>query len=201
MNPLKLTIPPDVYSPQEDSELLADAARKYGFGDFLDLGCGSGVVGISASKNPLVKKITFADISKNALSCAKENALRNNVKNEVFIETDLFSKIKGKFDSIAFNPPYLPTSKQEKVKGLLNHAFDGGINGRKGLDKFLEKFETHLKPGGVLLLLNSSRSATGDLDGNSESKKVLEEKGFAVEAVFHRKFFFEELLVFKAVNY
>ena len=195
---ITLTITPEVYDPHEDSELLADAARGHAFGDFLDLGCGSGIVGISAWKSGKVKKVFFADVSKKALSCAKENALNNGLKKAEFIQTDLFSSLRRKFDCIAFNPPYLPTSEEEKVQGDLNDAFDGGEDGRKTLDVFLAQFAKHLKPKGVLLLLNSSVSASGELDGNSETRKILEKKGFSVKVAGRKKFFFEELVVFKA---
>ncbi len=200
-NGLQITTDSEVYEPQEDSFLLAKAARKFASGSVLDLGCGTGIVGITAAKNTKTGKVTFADISEKAVSLAAHNVHQNKVGKPVeFVTSDLFSKIRGKFDTLCFNPPYLPTEREEKLEGKLNKAFDGGKDGRKILDRFLREFETRLKPGGVLLLLNSSVSAKDGLSGNRITREKLEKKGFTVEQVASERFFFEELVVLKALK-
>ena len=197
----KLKLTPTVYPPHEDSEMLANCVYENSFGSHLDLGCGSGIAGFAALLNKKVEKVTFADIYEAPLETAKSNSLllKHGKKTE-FIKTDLFSNLKGKFDCISFNPPYLPTSKEEKIKGNLNKAFDGGEDGRLILEKFLESFEPHLKEKGKLLLLNSSLSNSIDyedknLDGNQETKLKLEKKGFKIKMFEERKFFFESLQI------
>ncbi len=189
-----------VYVPREDSFLLAIAARGHAFGKVLDLGCGSGIVGLSASQNKNVTEVVFADVSPIALQLAEQNVKENGLeKKHPFVQTDLFSSLSGqKFDTICFNPPYLPTAEDEKLHGLENAAYDGGADGRKVLDVFLNQFEAFLAPKGILLLLNSSVSAKDGQSGNAQTQTALEAKGFKVEEVGTQAFFFEQLVVFKA---
>ncbi len=197
---LQLRTAPSVYVPQEDSFLLADAARLNAKGKVLDLGCGSGIVGLSAAQNKAVKEIVFADVTPAALNLVKTNAKENKLqKPNSFIKTDLFAGLKDhKFDTICFNPPYLPTKAEEKLAGHENAAYDGGKDGRKVLDRFLKQFNPHLKPGGTLLLLNSSVSAKDGFSGNGITQMALEKRGFKVDVVGQQSFFFEKLVVFKA---
>jgi len=72
--------------------------------NFLEMGCGSGLVSIVAAKQNA--KVTTADISSDAISCTKKNAEKNQVTISV-IESDLFKSIpQQQFDIIAVNPPY-----------------------------------------------------------------------------------------------
>ncbi len=198
---LHLRTAPSVYLPQEDSFLLAEAARLHTRGKGLDLGTGSGIVGLSAGQNKAVKQVIFADINPAALKLAQKNAKANRLKKpHAFVQTDLFAALKGQqFDTICFNPPYLPTSAEEKLAGHENAAYDGGKNGRKVLDLFLKQFASHLAPNGTLLLLNSSVSAKDGRSGNDETQKWLEKKGFKVEEIGKQAFFFEKLVMLKAV--
>ena len=205
-----LLVFPEVYFPHEDSFLLAEAAEKHASGKVLDLGCGTGIAGIFASKNPEVTEIVFADISKKALENAKLN-FEQNRKDETmlptklnpqnnqlqmnkikisFIQTDLFPNLKKlKFGTILFNPPYLPTSKEEKLKGGINRAFDGGKDGRKVIDNFLLQFSSHLTANGSLLYLNSS------LTNTEKTLSFLSKHGFSIQTLSSQRFFFEELSV------
>lgn len=197
----KLCDCPDVYSPQEDSWLLQKAVALHARGVFLDLGCATGIAGVTAALKKNVSKVVFADISNPALQCARENAAANNVlKKSVFVQTNLFSAFgKEKFDVICFNPPYLPTSESEKLPGNLNKAFDGGKNGRIVVDAFIPQARKHLRKNGFVLLVSSSLASTKlDGKGNEETKRKLERQGFAVEELFSDSFFFEKLVVFKA---
>jgi len=195
---LRLHTQPSVYVPHEDSFLLAEAARTHAKGRSLDLGCGTGIAGLSAAQNRKVKEVVFADVNLDALKLAKHNAKENNLKKPYsFVQSDLFSNLAGqKFDTISFNPPYLPTGPEEKLIGPDNAAFDGGKDGRKVLDRFLKVFDHYLAKDGLLLLLNSSVSAKDGLSGNDETKNKLEKKGFKVDVAGEQAFFFEKLVVF-----
>ena len=191
---LPLNLHPDVYEPSDDSELMVEAARKYAFGKVLDLGCATGVFGLASAKKNEVSAVVCADLNPAAVVLAKKNAALNGVERKMdFVETDLFSALKdGQFDVIGFNPPYLPTTPAERVHGTLNLAFDGGLSGREITDRFLSQFEKHLAPGGILILLQSS------LSGIEKTVAILEKKGFAVERLPSKKFFFEEICVLAA---
>ncbi len=152
---LLLEVFPDVYEPAEDSFLLARHAKKLR-GKILDMGCGCGIISLACAKATPKSIVLGVDKNPNAVENAKMNMRRNRIKNAKFFESDLFSKVNGKFDAIIFNPPYLPTAKNEKLRGNLNLAFDGGRSGREVTGKFLAQFPEFLKKGGTLLMVESS---------------------------------------------
>ena len=135
---IKLGDTDSVYEPAEDSFLLADAGLKEAKPGMhvLEVGAGSGF--ISAVLLTYLKDIFLVatEINPHAARCAKENGIE-------VIRTDLFGGLKpekpeSRFDLILFNPPYLPTSKEEQIPGWLNYAFNVGISGRETLDRFLD---------------------------------------------------------------
>lgn len=190
---LSLSISPEVYEPAEDSELLAFHSRDLK-GRILEIGTGSGLVSILNAKTNPENEVTATDISPEALECAKKNAERNSIRGIRFLQSDLFEKIEGKFDSILFNPPYLPTSKEERLAGPINYAFDGGEDGRKTLDAFLEEFDKFLAPQGRLLLVQSS------LNHMERTILILRNKGFEVQILDQKPFFFEIIYLLEAVR-
>ena len=102
--------------------------------------------------------------------------------------------MEGKFDYILFNPPYLPTSKEERLAGPLNYAFDGGEDGRKTVDRFLEEFDKFLAPPGRLFLIQSS------LNSMERTILMLRNKGFEVQVLDQKPFFFEIIYLLEAVR-
>lgn len=188
---LSLSIPKDVYEPAEDSELLAFHSRNLK-GKILEIGTGSGLASILNAKTNPSNSVLATDINPAAIECAKKNAESNKVRNIHFLQSDLFQKIEGKFDCILFNPPYLPTSGDERIPGNLNYAFDGGEDGRKTLDKFLEEFDKFLAPNGILLLVQSS------LNSQEKTLASLQGKGFATRILEERPFFFEIIYLIEA---
>ncbi len=178
-----------VYEPAEDSFLLADAALdEAGPGmRVLEIGTGSGFVSAVLLANLKDIYLVATEINPHAALCAKANGVE-------VIRTDLFRGVRPgspetRFDLILFNPPYLPTSGEEKVQGWLNYAFDGGTSGRETLNRFLDEVRDYLKPGGKILVLISS--ITG-LDAVKEKMKSLE---FKVDIAAREKVSFEELIV------
>jgi len=189
---ITLQVPQGVYGPREDSFLLASAVKKFARGRVLDIGTGSGIAGIAAAKHKGVKEVVCADISEKALGAARANAKMNGVAKKIkFTKSDLFSTVRGKFDTIAFNPPYLPTEPGEK-RFADSHTWDGGKTGRRIIDRFLAQFPAHLAPGGTLLFLSSS------LSGDGKTLRALKRMGFAAKTVSSESFFFEKISVVKA---
>ncbi|MEW5996092.1 MAG: HemK2/MTQ2 family protein methyltransferase [Candidatus Micrarchaeota archaeon] len=188
---LSLSISRKVYEPAEDSELLAFHSRSLK-GIILEIGTGSGLVSILNAKTNPSNSVFATDISPEAVECAKRNAEVNGVRNITFLQSDLFQKTEGKFDSILFNPPYLPTSREERIPGNLNYAFDGGEDGRKTLDRFLEEFDKFLAPNGRLLLIQSS------LNSIERTILILKNKGFEAQILDQKPFFFEIVYLLEA---
>ncbi|MFI5412372.1 MAG: HemK2/MTQ2 family protein methyltransferase [Candidatus Micrarchaeales archaeon] len=177
---LHLVFHEKIYEPREDSYLLAKAVEEKAFGKVLDLGTGSGIQGITAALKGC--EVTFADIDENAISCARNNAKLNKVKGN-FVVSDLFSNINEKFNTIIFNPPYLPSSPLKNKRDIV-YYLDGGVNGRETIDRFLAEYKKYLLPKHKVLLVESSL--------NSFEQDVKELKA---KAVGKAHIFFEDIVV------
>lgn len=172
-----------VYEPSEDSFLLADAALQnvQNAENILEVGCGSGIISAVLKKNTSAK-ITGIDINPYAAACTRKNGV------EVIIG-DLLNCIKGKFDLIIFNPPYLPTDESERTEDWINKALDGGNDGRKIINRFLKDAIYHLADKGRIIILVSS------LTGIQEVKYAMTSIGYEIEEMNKERFCFEELIV------
>ncbi len=179
-----------VYPPYEDSVLLAKVAVQQCSGDVLEIGCGSGIVCISLAKQNPKTKIIAVDINPNAIEDAKKNAKNNNVKIDFRI-SDLFEKVGGKkFDFILFNPPYLPTTKTQKIKSELNFAFDGGKSGLDTVFRFLQDAKKYIRKNGRILIIVSTKQNVSKLD------KKINQLGCEFKIVAQDSFFFEKIYVY-----
>lgn len=176
----------NVYEPSEDSFLLAEVALSEikGYEKILEAGCGSGLISAVIKANTEARIIGI-DINPYAAKCTKENGID-------VIRGDLLSCIKGQFDMIIFNPPYLPTADREREIGWLNVALDGGHNGRKVIYRFLNGAGRCLIRGGKILMLVSS------LSGKDEISTRMVSLGYAVKDARHEKYMYEQLTVLSA---
>jgi release factor glutamine methyltransferase len=161
--------PLQVYQPEADTFLLLHAARdEVRAGDrVLEIGTGSGTVAAGIT-GPLT--LVATDINPHAVSCAAG-------KGVTVVRTDLFSGIRGTFDLILFNPPYLPTQPHERIDDWLEYALDGGEDGRAVIRRFSEGVGRVLSSGGRILLLISS------LTGIDAVKELFSRQGFISRVV------------------
>lgn len=186
----ELTVFEGIYFPLEDSILLAESLQIPNGSAVLDLGTGSGLQGIVAALQG-ASFVCFADKNPLALKNAKTNFEKIKKKFKLkakaeFVGTDLFSKIKGKFGVIVFNPPYVPSSEKRFLD------LDGGALGREILGQFLSAFPKFLNKNGKIVFLQTN------INGIQKTKKILGEEGFEFRIIARKKLFFEELLVFEA---
>jgi len=174
----------EIYMPEEDTYLLLRAAlAEAGHGDkTLEIGCGSGL--ISRELIARVECLLATDINPYAAKLTKTGGIE-------VVRADLFGGISGKFDLIIFNPPYLPTQKEERTLGWINFALDGGKTGRETIDRFLKELKERLRSGGRALLLISS------LTGPKEVREKAMAEGLDVKEVANERCFFEQLLVLR----
>ncbi len=150
-----------VLIPRPETEILvhhAVAALKEG-DSVLDLCTGSGAVAVciacEAAKDKHVT-VVGTDISDPALEVARENA-RINKANVSFVKSDLFENVRGRYNLITANPPYvksaeigtLPKDVREFEPRL---ALDGGADGLEFYRRIAEKAPRYLARGGMLLL-------------------------------------------------
>ncbi len=151
--------------PRQDTELLCETAvrmiNERNYSSALDLCTGSGCIAVSLTK--LTKaSVTAADISKEALELAGENAALNEAQVS-FVTSDLFADISGKFDLITCNPPYLSQADMDQLQPEV--AFEPKLalyGGEDGLDYYRRiagAYLSHLNPGGALLLEIGSTQA------------------------------------------
>ena len=184
-------INPQVYEPSEDTFLFADNIKVERMSRVLEIGTGVGIIAIMAAKR--ARMVIATDINPYALECAVKNIISNKSFNIELREGDLFEPvINEKFDLILFNTPYLPSSSEEKVDDELNAAWDGGVDGREVIDRFISDVKDYLNPGGRVQMVQSS------LSNVNKTLKKLEEFGFKASVTAKEKHFFEEVVVITA---
>lgn len=133
----------NVYRPAEDTYLLMDHA-KCGR-EVLEMGVGSGIISVNLALQG--HRVTAVDISQDAVDLINHNAELNNVSIEI-IKSDLFQNVHGKFDTLLFNPPYLPVENESP-------QWAGGTDGFAVTGRFLEQAEKYLNHGGNIYIILS----------------------------------------------
>ena len=157
---LALQVKPGVLIPRYDTEVVAESACevfKEKKGDtVLEIGCGSGAIGIALAKK-VGAKVTAVDINPDACELTKENAQRNGVKMDVLCG-DLFEPIKKKkYHMIISNPPYIKSADiDDLMPEVRDHepreALDGGEDGLDFYRRIAAEAADHLKKDGILVL-------------------------------------------------
>lgn len=101
--------------------------------NIIDLGTGTGCIGITLKKQLPSSNITLLDISKQALMVAEENAKKLEVQINI-INNDMLEGITDKYDVIISNPPYIKTG--EKIQDIVreNEPHLALYAGEDGLD-------------------------------------------------------------------
>lgn len=168
-----------MYEPREDSYLLLEQVKRFAKGKVLDMGTGSGIQALAAKK---ADSVLAVDINKNTIEHCRKTIKNKKIR---FLYSDLFSNIKTKFDTIIFNPPYLP--EDIKVKDL---TLDGGKKGYEVMERFFSQARKHLNKNGKVLIVFSSLTKKKKVD------KIIKKNGFKFKLLKKKKLFFEELYVY-----
>ncbi len=145
-----------VYQPREDSNLLAKQILEKDLEGqrCLDMGTGTGIIGEKMVRSG-AEEVVAADINPEAVEEASER-LEDHQNVEV-VQSDLFENIEGKFDLIAFNPPYLPGEDlDEDIDD--REIWRGGDSGEEFTEEFLETARDYLKEDGEIIFVVSSLS-------------------------------------------
>lgn len=174
----------DVYQPAEDSGLLADAGVAFARGRTLEVGTGSGWVAAQVAAETDAD-VVASDVNPHACRSARDRGVEA-------VRADLLAPFAdGSFETVLFNPPYLPTDPDHEWDDWMEDALSGGESGRSVIEPFLEDVGRVLATNGQVLLLVSS------LTGYDEVVSLAETRGFDVEAVREESYPFEALSILR----
>ncbi len=157
----KIKVDERVLIPRPETEILVQqAVASLSDGDkVLDLCTGSGAIAVAVACEAARDKsvsVTATDVSEDALAVAKENA-RLNKANVNFVQSDLFQNVRGRFNLITANPPYVPRGEMETLQKEVRDfepalALDGGEDGLDFYRRIAEKIQRYLVHGGMLIM-------------------------------------------------
>jgi release factor glutamine methyltransferase len=149
-------VTPAVLIPRPETEHSIEAALPLGAARILDIGTGSGAIGITLSLETQAR-VVCADISEAAVRVASKNARRLGSTAQ-FAVCDLGSAFAdAAFDLVMCNPPYVPAAEEENVQSEVRDyephiAVFGGSDGLDVYRRLVPEAARLLKPGGHLIL-------------------------------------------------
>ena len=122
----------------------------------LDLCTGSGCLAVLLALEFPRAQVDAADLSGEALAVARKNVNRYELKKRIsVVKSDLFSSLKGKYDLIVSNPPYVTARSMRKLPKEYRHepaqALAAGKDGLDLVHRILADARSHLNPGGLLV--------------------------------------------------
>ncbi len=169
---LELEVMEGVFIPRfETEEIVYQIIKKYKKADsVLDICAGTGAIGISLLYYKFTEKLTFVDKSTRAIENIKFNLEKFNLKGDI-IQSDMFNLVKGKFDIIISNPPYIKKDDYQnlpidvKIEPL--EALVGGEDGLFYIKILISEGPNFLKEKGLLII-------EMEKDELEEMKKFLE---------------------------
>ena len=186
---MRLSVGPGVLIPRPETELMVEQAietigklkREQGNLRFLDMCTGSGCVALAIARAYPASAIHAVDISDNAISFAKKNAVINRITNTTFFSGDLFEAVKAgdpgaRYDLIISNPPYIKSGDLDALQTEIRdwepmNAVDGGKDGLDFYRKLIPDARDYLKTDGLLILEIGSDS--------DKITEMLEDSGFS----------------------
>ena len=140
---IKYYINENVLIPRFETEELVENTINYikkNFNypiDIVDLGCGSGVIGLTLEKKISTKSVDLIDISPKALTVTKKNIINLNSRANI-MENNFLENINKKYDLIISNPPYIKTDEQIENIVKENEPHIALYGGKEGLDCYKE---------------------------------------------------------------
>ena len=151
----------DTLIPRQDSELLIDIIlQKYDLNSplkILDLGTGSGIIGITLAKNFKKSNVLLTDISIKAIKVAKKNIEANYLQNIHYVHSNWFENVDNTmFDIIVSNPPYIskedPHLKQPELIKQPQVALVSDDEGLQDIRTIVGNASEYLSKTGMLLI-------------------------------------------------
>ena len=147
-----------VLIPRYDTERSVDCIKALApkAKHILEIGTGSGCVAITLARLYPESQVHAVDISADALDVAALNAKNHGVENVCFIESDLFTQVRGTYDIIYSNPPYITAEEMKALdKSVADYeperALYGGADGLDFYRKIAAEAPKYLNRGGYLV--------------------------------------------------
>jgi len=177
---LGLEVTPDTLIPRPETELLVELALARLPVDrpvaIADLGTGSGAIALALAVERPLARIVATDRSLAALTVARRNARRLNIRHVEFRAGDWCAPLGNeRFDLIAANPPYVAAADPRWRQGELRFeppgALVSGVDGLDALRAIITQAPFYLEPGGWLLLEHG-------YDQGETVPALLRERGF-----------------------
>lgn len=165
-----------IYTPAEDSYLLADCAQQYSGKSAIEIGVGSGMI-LDALRRRF-DQVIGTDIDVEALRfCRKKSSA-------LLICCDAASALAraARFDLVVSNPPYLPDDEP-----FIDPTVHGGPAGIESTVRFIESALPLLAPGGRILVITSSLADQAALE------QLVASRGLRKRFVKEKRLFYETL--------
>jgi len=175
---LNLVVTSNVLVPRPDTECLVEWALEVisiaKAAAILDLGTGSGAIGLAIKANRANSTVTLLDASQTALAVASSNAVSLGLAVQA-LQSNWFESVPSgdRFDLIVSNPPYIADGDAHLA--ALGHeplmALTSGADGLNAIRRIVQDASAHLKQGGWLLLEHG-------YDQAETVRELLHERGF-----------------------
>ena len=151
---------PHVLIPRADTETLIEKALSkinvLDTYDILDLGCGTGIIGITIALERPLSKITLIDQSQHAIQNTKDNQALYQATNVMIQKSNWFNALdQTRFDVILSNPPYLEENDPHLLQGLEGEPIDAlvaGPAGTEAIQHIIKNAKNYIKPSGWLFI-------------------------------------------------
>ncbi len=146
-----------IYNPSDDTFMIIENVKCTG--KSIEIGCGTGLVSLYFKRNGC--NIECTDINMKAVECTLKNGEANGLKINAY-RSDLFENVEGIYDTIIFNPPYLPAENEDP-------AWDGGKTGLEVSERFIVQAYPFLNKGGhIYMILSDLTDVNGFISRHGE---------------------------------
>ncbi len=168
-NNLEIQTHPEVYDPAEDTFLLLEEIHPTAEDSVFEIGSGTGIIALYCAQKGVT--VVCSDINPFAIDLIKKNYEQNKSQLTGSLEIrkgslyDVLTKDET-FNLIIFNPPYLPTSKDEYVggSGWFDKAVSGGKTGLEITIPFLKQLPNYLTDEGRAFTIFSTKSPRNEFN-------------------------------------
>ncbi len=161
---IELSVAPGVLIPRPETELLVElvidfldsADHQITAPKIIDLGTGSGAIGLALAKNIPGSQVTCVDISPEALAIAQKNATLLGLNTVQFHQGSWFDGLTDQFDVIVSNPPYIPAGDEHLSMGDLrfepSSALTDHDDGLSAYRYIFQQAPAYLKKDGLIVV-------------------------------------------------